>query len=168
MPRRPGNAADDDCPIAFEQVSELWLGPGERSCFRSREELREAWELARDYMLRVFGRPGRRCAAWWEFDAPIPYPGYDRETAVLYEANLLDAEECAQLEAIWRREYKHSLRPGFSVTVSPEVILEGARAQRAHWTWAGIPASLLERWEAERKPRRRGRQGMPSEVAAIK
>jgi hypothetical protein len=152
-PREPDPGAD--CPINLALVNELWLGPSNGTFFNSREELQQTWEVARAWMLRVFGRSGRRPAAWWEFDSPIPYPGRDRETAVLYEANLLDAEERDQLEHGWRRQFEHSLEPGFSVTVSPELILSGARARTAHWDWAGIPTSLRERWRAEHQPKRR-------------
>jgi hypothetical protein len=153
------NIADDDCPIDLALVSELWLGGGDSSFFADREELKRTWEVARAYMLRVFGRPGRRPMAWWEFDAGalgLCYPGYDHETAYLWAAGVLDAEECAELEIAWRREYEHSLEAGFSLTMNPEVILTGARARRAHWEWAGIPSALIEQWQSERKrPRRR-------------
>jgi hypothetical protein len=154
-----GSDPGADCPINLALVNELWLGPSNGTFFNSREELKQTWELARAWMLRVFGRSGRRPAAWWEFDSPVPYPGHDRETAVLYEANLLDAEERDQLEHGWRREFEHALEPGFSVTVNPEVILIGARARRAHWEWAGIPSALIEQWQSERRrPRRRRRR----------
>jgi hypothetical protein len=149
------------CPVDGIEVMELWLGPLGSSAFADREKLRAAWESARGYMLRVFGRPGRRPRGWWEFDTDLAYPGYDQEQSFLYEHGQLDAEECTQLEAIWRREYERSLKPGFSIAMSPEVILHGVRARRSHWLWADIPPSLLEAWEAERQPRDRKRTGAP-------
>jgi hypothetical protein len=164
--RRP-SVADNDCPIDLALALELWLGGGDSSFFTDREELRQTWEVARAYMLKTFGRPGRRPMAWWEFDAGargLHYPGYDREIAYLWAAGVLDAEECAELEITWRREYERALETGFSLTVNPEVILTGARARRAHWQWAGIPHTLLEQWQSERRRPRRRRKVSLSEV----
>jgi hypothetical protein len=88
-----------------DQLQELWLGPSPRrgSLFRTREELRAAWDRGRDYVMATWGRNGRRPQAWWEFEAPalgLRWPGVDREHRVLYEAGVLGAEEIAQLKAV--------------------------------------------------------------------
>ena len=91
--------------LTRDQVQELWLGPSPRrgSLFRTREELRAAWDRGRDYVMATWGRNGRRPQAWWEFEAPalgLRWPGVDRERRVLYEAGVLGAEEIAQLKAM--------------------------------------------------------------------
>src|SRR5262249_45226984 len=50
----------DDCPIGLAEAMELWLGPGEHSCFNSRAELLAAWRCARGYIMRMWGSSGRR------------------------------------------------------------------------------------------------------------
>src|SRR5262249_42937761 len=80
--------------LTSDQIQELWLGPSHNgSLFGSREELQEAWEQARDEMLRLFGKPGRRPMAWWQFDAPalgLKWPGLNSEQSYLYEHGILD------------------------------------------------------------------------------
>jgi len=91
---------------------------------------------------------------WWEFETTIPYPGYDLERSILWRADVLTAEEKAELERGWRAE--------FDVAWG-----KGACARREHYEWADIPLELVEQWTAER--RRRGRQPAPSEgVVATK
>jgi hypothetical protein len=51
--------------------------------------------------------------AWWAYDAPFPYPGYDHEQAALYEANLLAEEEKAELLTQWRLYFDKAQEPGF-------------------------------------------------------
>jgi hypothetical protein len=140
---------------------ELWLGPSHNgSLFRDREELAQAWELARDYMLKTFGRPGRRPLAWWAFEATVPYPGYDRETSVLYEIGALDADERAALERRWRVEFESAFDPDFFVAVSPSEILEGPPARRVQFASVDIPRSLVKAWTAKRKRRARAIRGL--------
>src|SRR5215468_12791341 len=76
---------------------DLWLGPDPRSgyepAFASDEQRRVLWTYHRDRLMGLFGRRGRRPHAWWKYDSPIPYPGYDREQSTLYEAGLLSEQE---------------------------------------------------------------------------
>src|SRR3954447_18569012 len=75
----------------------LELGEDERRpAFANEEERRAAWEYHREALL-ARERPGSRPRAWWEYDAPIRWPGYDRETVALYEAGLMSEEEIAEL-----------------------------------------------------------------------
>ena len=77
----------------------LQYGHDERwAAFRSEAEHRDAWIRNRDRLLAWY-RHGRRPQAWWQFEAPFRYPGYDREQSTLYTAGLLTAEELAELEA---------------------------------------------------------------------
>src|SRR5262249_57277873 len=102
---------------------------------------------------------------WWELEAPglgLVYPGYFHERSYLYDADVLGEEERTELVAFWRRESERS----FFYTAAPGEILHGAAARRKHFEWADIPRSLIERWQAERRPRRR--QGAPLEEAAAK
>ena len=63
------------------QYWELLCGVGERSHFDSDEERRAAWETHREALIddACEGAPGRRPAAWWEYEAGrpecvVPYP----------------------------------------------------------------------------------------------
>src|SRR5262249_50596531 len=150
----------------LSQLQELWLGPNSSygSLFSSREELQTAWEQNRAEVMRLWGSHGRRPMAWWEFDAEdLKHPGYDRERSTLWRAGVLAAEEKAELEREWRREFGRAQAADFSLNTGRE-ILAGVRARVAHYRWADIPAELVEAWTAER--RRRGRQCAPLEEAA--
>jgi hypothetical protein len=93
--------------------------------------------------------------AWWHYDSPLPWPGYDTERSALYAAGLLGEEEKAQLESEWRHDFERAANPGFVLTLSPDEHLTGAAARRAHYRWADIPAQLVRKWTAERKEGRR-------------
>jgi hypothetical protein len=84
--------------LTCDQLEELWLGPKGKSLFRTRADLRAAWECGRDYCMALWGCNGRRPMAWWEFDSPIPFPGLERSTAALYEAGLLTEVEKVEFE----------------------------------------------------------------------
>jgi hypothetical protein len=134
----------------------LQYGADERwaDAFHDESEHRDAWVRNRDRFLAWY-RHGRRPAAWWQFEAPFPYPGYDAEQQALYRAELLAPEERAELLAFWRREYERAHEPHFFFCQGPGRVLEGAKARRAQYAWAGIPRELLKEWTAQR--RRRGR-----------
>jgi hypothetical protein len=154
-----------DAPIDPNEVMELWLGPSHNgSLFRDREELQRAWELARDYMLKTFGQPGRRPRAFYAFEWDGPPPPYDRERSTLWRAGALDPAEKAVIEREWRREFEQAFEEDFSVAITPDEILAGVAARRAHWDWADIPDELLTQWQAERRQRRRRKADSSSTV----
>ena len=79
------------------QEMTLLYGPDPRwDAFRSEEEYRDAWERNRDRILAAY-RQGRRPMAWWTFEAPIKFPGYERQQSALFEAGLLGEEERPRL-----------------------------------------------------------------------
>jgi hypothetical protein len=123
--------------------------------FRDEDEHRDAWVCNRERLLAGY-RHGRRPMAWWRFEAPFPYPGYDAEQQALYRAELLGPDERAELLAFWRREYERAHEPHFFFCQGPGRILEGVKARRAQYAWAGIPRELLKQWTAQR--RRQGRR----------
>ena len=104
----------------------------------------------------LFAMRGRRPVAWWQYDAPIPYPGQDLERSALYEAGLLGEQEREQLVTEWREEFERAQVPGFGFCAGlrPEgrgaLWLTDAEAREAHHVWADIPASLVEQWRAQR------------------
>src|SRR5262249_58222056 len=118
-------------------------------------------------VMRLWGSQGRRPAGFYEFEWEGSRPAYDVERSTLWRAGVLSAEEKAELEREWRREFETAQTPDFSMNTGCE-ILTGARARTAHYRWADVPHELVKRWEkAER--RRRVRQGTPlEEVAGIK
>jgi hypothetical protein len=97
------------------QEMELWLGISHRgSLFASDEERRRQWVRHRDRLMQLFANNGRRPQAWWKYEAPFKYPGFDRERSVLWEANLLGAAEARDLEEHWQKAFYESLEPGFT------------------------------------------------------
>jgi hypothetical protein len=139
------------------QELDLWLGSGppyDPAPFASGEARRAAWLLHRDRLAGVLpSSPGRRAQAWWAYDAPIPWPGYDAERSTLYAAGLLDVEEKAQLEAEWRGNFESAANPGFALSLAPDEHLTGAAARRALYCWADIPRQLVRKWTAEQRKR---------------
>ena len=135
------------------QEMTLLYGPDPRwDAFRSEEEYRDAWERNRDRILAAY-RHGRRPMAWWTFEAPIKFPGYEHQQSALFEAGLLGEEEAATLVSEWREQFE-----------GPGRIFEGAPARKRHFRWADIPAPLVKRWTAQR--RRRGRTVRKLKAAA--
>jgi hypothetical protein len=132
------------------ELMELTIGPGAMgSYFRTRDELRAGWEAAREELPQR-SQPGRRPQAWWEFDAPFPYPGLDFERSTLWRAGLLSADEKHQLEVEWRAEFERAWEPGF-VEYEACRMVKGARARRLYFAWADIPHELVEQWTGERR-----------------
>src|SRR3954453_19372321 len=133
----------------------LELGEDERRpAFASGEDRFAAGEYHREHLL-AHERAGRRPRAWWDYDAPIPWPGYDDETVALYEAGLLSDEELAELMPWWREQFERSFAPEFFHCLGPGRILEGAPARQAHYRCTCIPPEIVKRWSAERGRRTR-------------
>ena len=146
--RRPHRTA-----LSPDQAMDLWLGPrpqDELAPFPSDEARRAAWTL-HGPRLAVPSSPGRRPMAWWQYDAPIPWPGIDRERSTLYAAGLLGEEERRVLAAEWRLDFDRAQKPDFWLCLGPGEWLEGRAARRAHYRWADIPRPLIRKWTAERK-----------------
>jgi hypothetical protein len=150
MPRAIAPDNDiDNCGLSYDELQELWLGPThDGSVFNDEQELRDAWIRGRDVVMRLWATNGRRPQAWWHLgDAAslgLAWPGHDREQSYLFEAGVLSESECAELVRSWRREFDRGHKP-------------------AHLNWAGVPQSLRQQWQAERK--HRGRQ--PSERVVV-
>ena len=106
-----------DCVLRYGR-DDRWA-----DAFESEEEHRAAWERARDnfYLNTSASRPPM--AGGDLTDRESPPAGYDHERSTLYEAGLLDEEECAWLLADWRREF--------------------ARAQSADFFFCGGPQSFF-------------------------
>ena len=137
--------------ITADQEMSLWLGhPAD--VFEDETEARELWERHCDRLMGLFALHGRRPAAWWQYDSPIPFPGPDLERSALYDAGLLGEQEREQLIAEWRSEFERAQMPGFGFCVGMRVDGKGAEwlagqaAREAHYAWADIPASLIEQW----------------------
>jgi len=130
---------------------ELRLGPSPYlpPSFDSSEHARAAWFRHREQLMEQRGRPGRRPVAWWAFEAPIGYPGYNRERSTLYGAGLLAEGEREELLRYWREQFDRAHDPNFFHCGGPGKILHGAAARREHYRWADIPPALVEAWSAE-------------------
>ena len=118
--------------LSHAQEMDLWLGAGplyDPQPFASAEARRAAWLRHRDCLLRRLpSSPGRRPAGWWAYEAPLRWPGYDREQSTLYLAGLLGDEEKVELEAEWRRHFERSQVPGFTFCSGPGEHAHGATA----------------------------------------
>jgi hypothetical protein len=74
------------------QEMELWLGASYRgSLFASDEERRRLWFEQRERLMDYWANNGRRPQAWWKFEAPFKYPGFNQERSTVWAAGLLDA-----------------------------------------------------------------------------
>lgn len=134
--------------LTGSQEMSLWLGPLDEEPFASPAARKAAWERHKHRLIGVLpSSPGRRPMAWWGYDAPIKWPGYDRERSTLWQADgLLGAEERARLEGGWRREFDRAQR------------LPAGEARRGHLRWADVPDELARRWilaATKKKPLRR-------------
>jgi hypothetical protein len=139
--------------LTSDEVLELWLGPSPQrgALFRTREELQAAWVRGRDYVMAQWARGGRRPMGWWEFEAPIPFPGLDRQASTLYASGILDDAEKAELEAEWREDFDDAQDPEFVVCLGPGEVLTGRAARRVHYRDADIPHALVKRWTTEHR-----------------
>jgi hypothetical protein len=80
------------------------------------------------------------------------YPGFEHERSVLYESSdVLGADERAELEAWWRREFDRSWDEHFFYCAGPDKIYSGDDARWAHWLFVDLPPPLLDKWMAERE-----------------
>jgi hypothetical protein len=90
----------------------LWLGSPPPSMaddgFASEEAAREAWFRHRAHFMAHFAGHGKRPMGWWWFESPVPFPGYFKQRSTLYEHNLLDVAERAELLAYWRQQFERA------------------------------------------------------------
>jgi hypothetical protein len=143
--------------LNHSQQLELWLGPGANgSAFRSDEERREAWFRNRDWVMKLWAKGGRRPMGWWLYESPFRsrrHPG-THEQSILYEfTDVLSAEERAELEAYWRREFERSWDPHFFFCAGPDKNFAGDAARWRHYLFVDLPPPLLDKWMAERQRR---------------
>jgi hypothetical protein len=119
---------------------ECWLGASHHgSCFRTHEELEQAWATYRDRLMERYAKGGRRPAIWWEIvGAALDLErNYETERSTLYEHGLLGKIERGQLLAYWRAEFEKAWQ------------LTDTKAIARHIHWADIPMTLVETWHAE-------------------
>jgi hypothetical protein len=104
--------------LSYGQRMFLLYGPADRwnDAFADDGEVCEAWKAHRAHILSHY-QHGRRPMAWWRFEAPIPYPGYDKECAALFETGLLGEEEREQLVAQWFVHFTRAQDPRFTYCV---------------------------------------------------
>src|SRR5262249_47630281 len=136
---------------------ELWLGRAEHkpSAFADEQVRRRLWREHRDRLLGWWGRDGRRPQAWWQYDSPIPYPGYDVERSTLFAANLLAEAECAALLKFWRAQFERLMDPNFGDVAACE----------KHIEYCDMPRSLLAQWANEYLQRKHKKEEPGAEAA---
>jgi len=157
-----------DGSLSPGQLMELQYGPSPSagSLFGSREELERAWQQARERLLER-SNPGRRPAAFYEFEWDGSRPSYDTERSVLWRMGLLSAGEKDVLETEWKVAFTEAQEVAFTVNDGTG-ILKGDCARIAHYRWADIPNTLVKRWTAAARRRRAGQPVVPLEEAAAK
>jgi len=128
------------------QEMELWLGssPRQGSLFSDNDARRRAWFENRDRLMGYWACNGRRPQAWWRYESPIPWPGFNLERSTLFAAGLLSPAEAFELEASWYEEFNRSLAPDFTFQG-----LTGREAHIANLVFHDVPAALAETWAAE-------------------
>jgi hypothetical protein len=140
--------------LTHAQDMVLQYGASDRwaDAFRDESEHRDAWIRNRDRLLAWY-RHARRPQAWWQFEAPIPDPGYEREQSALYAAGLLGEDERAELVAWWREQFEKAQAPDFWLCLGPGRFLKDEPARRAQYREADIPRALLSQWTARHRRR---------------
>jgi hypothetical protein len=136
----------------------LWLGappandiePG----FASEDDAREAWFRNRERLMAHFASNGKRPLGWWWFESSVPFPGYFKQRSTLFEHDLLDAAERAELLAYWREEFERSWSRDFFFCDGPGEFYEGAAARRKHFAHCDIPTTLIELWTQARRKKK--------------
>ena len=111
---------------------------------------RERWERHRATMMARC-HAGHRPEEWWEYESPVPRdPDFDVPQCLqLYNMGELSADELAELMPFWRQHYERAQEPDFHYCLGPGRFLEGEAAKRALYRWAGIPAVIVRKWNAE-------------------
>jgi|SRR5215471_5630501 len=155
----------DDGHVTPAQWQELWLGVcGAKSVFSSREELEDAWQRARERMMASLG-PGRRAAAFYEFEWEGTRPRYGEERSTLWRVGALTPVEKDALEVEWKVEFERAQAPDFTVDDGNGELLRGDCARAEYYAHHDIPRELVRRWTAARRRRER-RSAPPLEEAA--
>jgi hypothetical protein len=130
----------------WEKLSLEYGEAHHRPGFGDDAKRRAAWLRHRQWMLARC-RDGRRPAAYWDYEAPIPEPDdCSYRQAALWTAGLLTLEERQQLQATWRAAFEEAQARDFCVVVAPGELLKGEAARRAWYQNYGIPRQLLRRW----------------------
>src|SRR5262245_7613604 len=113
--------------LSGDQELALWLGASSNRPppFESEDEARELWHRHRDRLMAYFSSHGRRPMAWWWFEGPFPYPGFEHETVALLEAGLLSEDEKTEIVGRWRRDFERAQAPDFMYVNEPSVVLTG-------------------------------------------
>ena len=142
--------------LTHTQAMELWLGASHNgSAFADDEHKRAAWFRNREKLMGWWGKNGRRPMGWWCYEGRemgLRFPGQAHERSALYEfTDVLSADERAQLEAEWRKEFDRSFEEHFFYCAGPDKIFTGDAARRQHWLFVDLPPPLLDKWLAERE-----------------
>ena len=137
----PSVSVEGSSATSHAQEMEIWFGvmKGKTSAFANDDERKRIYFEQRDKWLRFWANNGRRPMAYWRYESPIPYPGFDRERSTLYTAGLLGAEEVRELEEYWHTEFERSVTQPWDDHID-------------HLIFCDVPAELADRWAAENVP----------------
>jgi len=118
---------------------------------------REDWERYREGLMRDC-RPGERPEEWWLYESGEEEPSTSEQAQRLWELGELGPAELPDVMSKWRERWEKAQKPGFAYCIGHAKEgdtfaswLEGAEARKAHYRFWGIPAKLVEQWNAERR-----------------
>jgi hypothetical protein len=121
---------------------------------------RERWQRYRDKIMQHEAGRDRRPPEWWLYERGIEPP--DHEAMALYDMDELQPDELQELLAHWREQYDWMHDPHFAYCIGHAKPgdtfaswVHGAEARRLHIAWAGIPSSLIAKWDAEKLDEKR-------------
>jgi hypothetical protein len=119
--RRGGLSGEQEFSLLYGHETR-WAG-----AFADDDERRDAWIRHRERLLAPY-QHGRRPMGWWDYEASIPFPGYERQQSALFEAGLLSETEAHELLAWWREQFERTFEPHFFFCDGPGKIFNGAVA----------------------------------------
>jgi hypothetical protein len=117
---------------------------------------RERWRRHREQIMTAESKLlGRRPPEWWIYERKTEPPDWYNEAEVLHDLGELREDELASLMSTWREYYDQAQAPDFACCIGANGTsarwIEGREAREALYRWAGIPRSLLARWDAAKR-----------------
>jgi len=93
---------------------------------------------------------------WWDYESPVPFPGFSLERSTLVVYDLLSEDEGIELVLQWEQDFAQAQEPGF-FSVKNGKVITGPEAKRRHYRWADIPSVLVREFRREYRRQRRNR-----------
>jgi hypothetical protein len=147
----------DQAPHELPHEQEMSLRYGDlpgHAAFASGDARGQAWLQHRERILS--GYRGRRPQGWWDYESPVPFPGYDLERSTLVAYDLITEDEGLELVRQWESDFAQAQEPDF-FSVKNGKVITGPEAKRRHYRWADIPSVLVREFRREYRRQCRSR-----------